>query len=331
MATDSSEPISGAGPASNVVAQKVTEFYWDAVIIRVEDGLFCVPRYGLVNASAVFSDMLSLPSGQDGPAPVEGTDPAHPIVLEGYKKDEFKCLLRLLYPSAEDIISETSVRLTLSKDQWISVLKLSTIWGMNKIRSHATHRLSTEITLSPTEKIALARAHRVSKWLEEGITALTTSTDPIKLMDMVEAVGWKTAAQILSIRDHIANAKPGQNGGTLEFRRDNIICYSCEGEVSWAAPNCTSCRRELSDQAKLKYSSTATQQNGVYLDIYANKVQCEFCNSLPFRNQHLACQNCDWGGYGHKNTWIRVKPGPDVDGMIKEMFGDEIEEYKDHM
>ena len=41
--------------------------------------------------------MFLLPSGPA--AHTEGQDREHPIVLEGYNKDEFACLLRVMYPT----------------------------------------------------------------------------------------------------------------------------------------------------------------------------------------------------------------------------------------
>jgi len=116
---------------------------------QVEDRLFCVPRYEFVQSSEVFADMFRLPSG---PAThIEGRDPEHPIVLEGYKKDEFSCLLKVMYPSyvlkifiqldfthlsaprAGSLISGTTLDLCLGKEEWASVLKLATIWNMEKV------------------------------------------------------------------------------------------------------------------------------------------------------------------------------------------------------
>ena len=64
--------------------------------VQVEDKLFSVPRYEFVQSSEVFADMFLLPSGTA--AHKEGQDREHPIVLEGYKKDEFTCLLKVMYP-----------------------------------------------------------------------------------------------------------------------------------------------------------------------------------------------------------------------------------------
>jgi len=64
---------------------------------QVEDWLFCVPRFEFVKSSEVFADMFLLPSGPG--ANTEGRDKDHPIVLEGYKKEEFSCLLKVMYPT----------------------------------------------------------------------------------------------------------------------------------------------------------------------------------------------------------------------------------------
>jgi hypothetical protein len=99
--------------------------------------------------------MFLLPSG---PAMSEGQDRDHPIVLVGYKKDEFGCLLKVMYPTyvlnhvmftlhsytdhffylwtfdrATSLISGRNFELHLKKEEWVSVLKLSTIWNMTKV------------------------------------------------------------------------------------------------------------------------------------------------------------------------------------------------------
>jgi len=65
--------------------------------VQVEDRLFCVPRYEFVQSSEVFAGLFLLPSGPVAHA--EGQDREHPIVLEGYQKDEFACLLKVMYPA----------------------------------------------------------------------------------------------------------------------------------------------------------------------------------------------------------------------------------------
>jgi hypothetical protein len=94
--------------------------------------------------------MFLLPSGPG--VQNEGQNREHPIALEGYKKDEFTCLLKVMYPRyvliifmtsivlipwascrAGSLISGTKLDLSLKKEEWVSVLKLSTIWNMTKV------------------------------------------------------------------------------------------------------------------------------------------------------------------------------------------------------
>ncbi|KAJ3511036.1 hypothetical protein NLJ89_g4334 [Agrocybe chaxingu] len=171
-----------------------SEFYWDNIFIKVEDKLFCVPRCEFIQSSEVFADMCLLPSGPT--SAVEGRDRERPIVLEGYKKGEFACLLKVMYPTAGSLISGTNFELSLGKEEWVSVLKLSTIWNMKKIRTYAIHRLSTQAALLPMEKILLARAHKVAAWLDEGVTSLVNGVPTPELEDLT-ALGWETAARIL--------------------------------------------------------------------------------------------------------------------------------------
>jgi hypothetical protein len=64
---------------------------------QVEDTLFSVPRCEFEQSSEVFADMFLLPSGPS--ASIEGQVKEHPIKLEGYKKDDFTCLLKVMYPT----------------------------------------------------------------------------------------------------------------------------------------------------------------------------------------------------------------------------------------
>jgi len=98
------------------------EFYFDNFFVKVEDKLFCVPRGEFVQSSEVFADMFLLPSGPE--THIEGQDRDHPIVLEGYKKDEFTSLLKVMFPRSTSLISGSKFELNLKKEEWYSVLRL---------------------------------------------------------------------------------------------------------------------------------------------------------------------------------------------------------------
>ncbi|KAJ6548871.1 hypothetical protein B0H19DRAFT_1074677 [Mycena capillaripes] len=94
-------------------------YYLDSITFQVEDYLFKVPRYHFERNSEIFASTLTLPVTGD----VEGGSNQNPIKLDGVSSVDFERLLVVLYPlHREDPMP------TLSKDHWISVLKLATFW-----------------------------------------------------------------------------------------------------------------------------------------------------------------------------------------------------------
>jgi hypothetical protein len=65
------------------------------MIHQVEDTLFCVPRV-ILEQSEAFQDMFNLPQAEGNV--MEGSDDEHPLILEGYLAQDFKQLLRVLFP-----------------------------------------------------------------------------------------------------------------------------------------------------------------------------------------------------------------------------------------
>ncbi|KAH6908507.1 hypothetical protein BKA70DRAFT_1562572 [Coprinopsis sp. MPI-PUGE-AT-0042] len=170
-------------------------YYFQNVIIKVERCLYSIPKQALTSQSPVFEGMFD--GNNDGGG--EGASDKKPIVLEGYKSGEFECLLNVMLPQPLERKLPA-----LTKEQWVSVLKLSTVWQMDQIRQLAVEQLS-QLDPSPIEKVVLAREYRVLKWLTEGVTTLAIDFDQYPIKDVAQALGWETTALILSIRDQ---AKP---------------------------------------------------------------------------------------------------------------------------
>ncbi|KAJ2916101.1 hypothetical protein MD484_g4354, partial [Candolleomyces efflorescens] len=137
--------------------RKKGKFFYDIVVIQVEDTLHRIPRYHLERWSQTFKDMFQLP--QDTSA--EGSSTEHPINLPGCTNYEFESLLTVLFTPTLD----------LSKEQWISILKLATMWDMAELRKLAIEKLSA-LKLTPTEKVQLGLKYKVASWLVVGCTAL---------------------------------------------------------------------------------------------------------------------------------------------------------------
>ncbi|KAH6908567.1 hypothetical protein BKA70DRAFT_1481818, partial [Coprinopsis sp. MPI-PUGE-AT-0042] len=172
----------------------------------------------------------------------EGGSDEKPIVLEGYKRDDFECLLEILLPRPFEPFPPA-----MSKQEWMNTLKLATILQMDKVRipspfvfilyrnlsyayvllvlqarTLAIDRLST-LDLSPIEKIQYARDYHVSAWFKEGILAIANNFESYEMDQLGTDVGWKTTALILSLRD---KAKP------KALEQDEWLKY-------WRCPHCT--------------------------------------------------------------------------------------------
>ncbi|KAF6760920.1 hypothetical protein DFP72DRAFT_881796 [Ephemerocybe angulata] len=223
MAEDTTEKL-----AATTSAGRVEEFYWDNVVFKVENSLFKVPRDRFIAQSEVFAGMFGYESG-------EGRSDKNPIVLEGYKVDDFNALLKAIYPPTLELNGGAS---HLTKAEMKSVLKLSTAWEMRKIREYAILHLSGSpvgfFQLDPSEKIILAREHRVSKWFIEGITSLVKDDPNLSLDDLEACVGLRTAYRIVGIKLEQCNAsrtiRPGF-GPSQTYVVDRAILDAFKDEI----------------------------------------------------------------------------------------------------
>ncbi|KAH6908511.1 hypothetical protein BKA70DRAFT_1481733 [Coprinopsis sp. MPI-PUGE-AT-0042] len=127
----------------------------------------------------------------------DGQSDKHPIVLKGYTSRDFNALLKILVPKhVASPLDPSSPHLT--KEAWISVLKLSTVWQMDKIRTMAIQRLSS-MSLLPLDTIVMARELRVSNWLSEGATSLIGILDSFNIGNIAQVLGWEKTARLYAL------------------------------------------------------------------------------------------------------------------------------------
>ncbi|KAI6040610.1 hypothetical protein EDC04DRAFT_2602387 [Pisolithus marmoratus] len=179
---------------------KHPELYIDTVTFLVENCLFKVPRKTLEEESTVFRDMFLLP--QPDIAMIEGLDDARPVVLQGISKDDFESLLKaLLYRQhgqnkGQDLLT----------NQWVSVLKLSTMWEFANLRAAAISWLDTsDASLcrpDPVERVALATQYDIKEWLLPSLLALARRPDPIGVEEG-RRLGIETALKLASVREKL--------------------------------------------------------------------------------------------------------------------------------
>jgi hypothetical protein len=151
------------------------------------------------------------------PIPANGVPDGHskdkPLRLEGIEKTDFKQLLRVMYPRSVDRLSNKSNELiarpirrrnfgreeTLTAPEWMSVLKLSSMWEFGEIRKLAIRRLS-QLTIDAVEKVVIARDYHIAEWLIPSINVLAQRKKPMGVLD-VNRLGWDYVLKIGEVRE----------------------------------------------------------------------------------------------------------------------------------
>jgi len=159
--------------------------------------LFKVPLGCFAN-TGIFGTIFTLPVAQD--ALVDGSDDEHPFKLHGIKQAEFRAFLGVLYPY--DILLRTA---NVSEEEWISILKLSTMWEFSYARDLAIKELSGR-AMDPITKVLLARQYSIPKWLLAAYHELVNRKELVSC-DEAQQLGLNVAIQIFHIREKAISAR----------------------------------------------------------------------------------------------------------------------------
>jgi hypothetical protein len=90
---------------------------------------------------------------------------------------------------------------TMTKDGWISVLRLATKWEFLGFRALAISELEGELK-DPIERILLARAFDVPQWLYLGYEALVMR-DAVVSLEEAESIGYPTTIRLCQLREEM--------------------------------------------------------------------------------------------------------------------------------
>jgi len=180
-------------------------YYLESITFKVEDRIFKVPRYHFEHSSEVFATTFTLPPG-DG-VDAEGHSDENPVVLEGISSVDFQRLLKVLYPPdmRSQILSVTKAE-WMSKEEWISVLKLSTQWYFLDTRDLAINQLDKLTDMGNVERILLARQYDVPAWLRMAYRNLVQRHEGIPPED-AEKIGWETGFRLYQVREMALKSK----------------------------------------------------------------------------------------------------------------------------
>ncbi|KAF5355560.1 hypothetical protein D9758_006327 [Tetrapyrgos nigripes] len=184
-----------------------TVHYWESVVLMVGEGQFQVPRYHLEKHSPYFRSLLA----SRGEQTTESCGDAAPVRLdERVTASEFETFLDMLYPSYVPV-----VELTRSQEEWMAILKISTIMQFFRIRQLAIQAL-TSMNIDSFTRIKLARDYCIPQWLRTGYAQLVKQLSTLTV-DEVESLGYLTAIRIFRVREQMAKIPfwSGSSGNIL--------------------------------------------------------------------------------------------------------------------
>ncbi|GLB38216.1 hypothetical protein LshimejAT787_0500810 [Lyophyllum shimeji] len=180
-------------PLDNDTAVDDTSYYFQDVIFLVENIRFKVPRHHFDLDSVVFRDMFRLPSTEN--SPLDGSSKENPLRLEGVAKSDFVPFLKVICPK------QFHRQETLTVAEWVSVLKLATMWEFEEARELSI-RTITQMEMEPAWKIDVARAFNVKQWYWPALRALGESTEP--LSNVTERLGIDFTLRVAQLRGMVA-------------------------------------------------------------------------------------------------------------------------------
>ncbi|CDO68100.1 hypothetical protein BN946_scf185044.g8 [Trametes cinnabarina] len=194
---ESRREFANALPTPPVSPPKVirdSEFYCRDIVFLVENVLFKVSRRPFEDESNAFGSTIKLPP-ENGHLHAEGTSDVNPLPLPGVTAEEFKALLYVLFPLSY------GARQPLTKDQWLSVLKLADMWVFDEVRAKAIEELRRLIP-NHAERICVARNHNIRGWIEPALKELAKQ-DSLSSADL-QFLGWDMAAKLIVVRESVA-------------------------------------------------------------------------------------------------------------------------------
>jgi hypothetical protein len=93
----------------------------------------------------------------------------------------------------------------VSEEEWISILKLSTMWEFSYARDLAIKELSGR-AMDPITKVLLARQYGIPKWLLAAYHELVNRKELVSC-DEAQQLGLNVAIQIFHIREKAISAR----------------------------------------------------------------------------------------------------------------------------
>jgi hypothetical protein len=93
------------------------------------------------------------------------------------------------------------LEINFSLAEWISILKLSTMWEFTGIRQYAITQMP-KLGIPPARQINLARDYHIQEWLLPGLVAYAQQPDSITADD-VDLLGWEFLLKLSQARERV--------------------------------------------------------------------------------------------------------------------------------
>ncbi|KLO09620.1 hypothetical protein SCHPADRAFT_943485 [Schizopora paradoxa] len=206
------------------------EFYMALVSVKVENVLFRLPAGQLMAQSEHFHEKLSTlhaPTNCNGNGgnsqALAGSSDEFPIILTGVKADDFKSLLKCVYPRNLGVIPN------LSKIEWIGVHYLAHHFRMAEILEASKSFLFNMDDF--ITKIEIGARFKYAEWRLKAFEELVYRQDPLTI-DEIRRIGLEAATQITRIREVRLKSMSRLRLTTEWFGRNyNEHCAFCKNQI----------------------------------------------------------------------------------------------------
>ncbi|KAI5890135.1 uncharacterized protein SCHCODRAFT_02630957 [Schizophyllum commune H4-8] len=158
--------------------------------ILVERTLYNVWAATFRQHSSSFAKQFSLAADRE-------TSDASPLRLDNVTTEEFERFLWILYPPALDLEKPQTV------DDWLAILKLSTMWNFPSARNLAIQRLA-KLRTDPVRQLVMQFQYSVdAQWGYEAFRALCKRREPLSLVEARD-VGMEVVIKVSVARERLA-------------------------------------------------------------------------------------------------------------------------------
>ncbi|KAH6885461.1 hypothetical protein BKA70DRAFT_124242 [Coprinopsis sp. MPI-PUGE-AT-0042] len=186
---------------SNQQVVRDPDYFLEVVVFQVENVLFSVPRHHFAESEGIFGTLFTLPQGDPSNEKAEGTCAEHPIVLSQDRAEDFRALMKILYPKE---IPVTYEMITLA--EWTSILRLSTKYGFDSIRNFAIERMSPLLGNDPLARLVLGKAQSIRSWFKASCVSFINRHDG-PTPEEASKMGLDTAIKIYQTREQMLRSR----------------------------------------------------------------------------------------------------------------------------